>query len=96
VASFVGHDDALAALRALLTQGDVAAGPLATRPRLITLTGVGGCGKTSLAIRAAADQVAAFADGVWLADLALRRQFLGELTYSRTDLALAERLFSEA
>lgn len=35
--------------------------------RLITLTGPGGCGKTRLAMRAAADEAGAWAHGVWLA-----------------------------
>ena len=38
--------------------------------RLVTLTGPGGCGKTRLALQAAADVVDAFADGAWLAELA--------------------------
>jgi predicted ATPase/DNA-binding CsgD family transcriptional regulator/transcriptional regulator with XRE-family HTH domain len=38
--------------------------------RLVTLTGVGGCGKTRLALAVAAELVDAFSDGVWLVELA--------------------------
>jgi predicted ATPase/class 3 adenylate cyclase len=38
--------------------------------RLVTLTGVGGVGKTRLAIQVAAELVMDFDDGVWLAELA--------------------------
>ncbi|MFD4654223.1 BTAD domain-containing putative transcriptional regulator [Kitasatospora sp. NPDC058444] len=59
--SFVGREDDLAALRAMLTDR-----------RLVTLTGPGGSGKTSLSTEAGrAEQAAgAWPDGVWVAELA--------------------------
>jgi non-specific serine/threonine protein kinase len=38
--------------------------------RLLTLTGVGGCGKTRLGLEVASDLVGAYPDGVWLVELA--------------------------
>ncbi|MEV4296948.1 ATP-binding protein [Microbispora rosea] len=55
--SFVGRRRELAEIRRLLSAS-----------RLVTLTGVGGVGKTRLALRAAAEQRRAF-DSVWLVDL---------------------------
>lgn len=55
--SFVGRDGDLAQLDELLAG-----------TRLLTLTGVGGVGKTRLALRAAAGLRHAFADGVWLVE----------------------------
>ncbi|GAB3135438.1 LuxR C-terminal-related transcriptional regulator [Microbispora hainanensis] len=55
--SFVGRRRELAEIRRLLSVS-----------RLVTLTGVGGVGKTRLALRAAAEQRRAF-DSVWLVDL---------------------------
>ncbi len=57
--SFVGRD-------AELTQ---VAG-LVRAHRLVTLTGVGGVGKTRLAVQVAAELVPEFSDGVWLVELA--------------------------
>jgi hypothetical protein len=57
--SFVGREREVAALEALLGA-----------TRLLTLTGVGGVGKTRLALHLAEANVDAFADGVWLVELA--------------------------
>ncbi|HEX4011076.1 MAG TPA: adenylate/guanylate cyclase domain-containing protein [Solirubrobacteraceae bacterium] len=57
----VGRDGELAALRARLTEPGV---------RLVTLTGLGGTGKTRLAIAAGSELVADFTDGVFLVALA--------------------------
>jgi predicted ATPase len=38
--------------------------------RVLTLTGTGGCGKTRLAVRIAADLVDVYSDGTWLVELA--------------------------
>ncbi|MCE7007020.1 LuxR C-terminal-related transcriptional regulator [Kibdelosporangium philippinense] len=59
VSSFVGR-------RHELTE----AGKLLSSSRLVTLTGVGGVGKTRLALRVAEQARRAFADGVWLVELA--------------------------
>ena len=51
--------------------GEVAeCGQVLTETRLLTLTGIGGCGKTRLAIKLAGSQLGNFPDGVWFADLA--------------------------
>jgi predicted ATPase len=57
--SFVGRDDEVKELAELVRQH-----------RLVTLTGVGGVGKTRLAIQVAAELVPEFGDGVWLVELA--------------------------
>ena len=57
--SFVGREKEIAEASALLR-----------KTRLLTLTGSGGCGKTRLALQVAADVLDAFADGVWLVELA--------------------------
>jgi non-specific serine/threonine protein kinase len=57
--SFIGHEDDLAEYVELLGQ-----------VRLLTLTGIGGCGKTRLAIKLAEKVLPSFPDGVWFVDLA--------------------------
>jgi predicted ATPase/DNA-binding SARP family transcriptional activator/uncharacterized protein HemY len=82
---FIGREQALADLKRWLGKAHsppiAAAGedrlatseawpPQAGSPRLLTLTGAGGCGKTRLALRAATDLQDGYADGVWLIELA--------------------------
>jgi predicted ATPase/class 3 adenylate cyclase len=57
--SFVGRDQELDAISAALDAG-----------RLVTIVGVGGVGKTRLAVQAAADALPRFRDGAWLCELA--------------------------
>jgi class 3 adenylate cyclase len=57
--SFVGREDEIETLTALVR-----------RNRLVTLTGVGGVGKTRLALRVAAEVLPEAADGVWVCELA--------------------------
>src|SRR5438477_10991769 len=52
----------------------VALGRALRANRLVTLTGPGGSGKTSLAVEAAHEYVNDYADGVWLAELAALRE----------------------
>ena len=59
VTSVVGREDAVAELTDLVQTC-----------RLVTLTGVGGVGKTRLALQVAAELVPEFPDGVWLVELA--------------------------
>jgi len=57
--SFVGREQEIAQLEELVTAN-----------RLVTLTGAGGAGKTRLATEVASRLTDAFADGVWLVELA--------------------------
>ena len=57
--SFVGRDEELAGVAAALDAS-----------RLVTLTGVGGVGKTRLAVQVGGEVLPRFRDGVWLVELA--------------------------
>jgi class 3 adenylate cyclase len=57
--SFIGRETQMAEVKALLSAA-----------RLLTLTGVGGTGKTRLALQVAADELDTFSDGTWLVELA--------------------------
>jgi predicted ATPase/transcriptional regulator with XRE-family HTH domain len=61
VSSLLGRESELTAIRDLIAED---------RHRLVTLTGVGGSGKTRLAVQAAIDLLDEFADGVWFVELA--------------------------
>ncbi|WP_237708389.1 protein kinase domain-containing protein [Mycobacterium marinum] len=74
LAGFVGRQAELAELGALISTS-----------RLVTLTGVGGVGKTSLAVQAAGEHVSHFHDGVWLVDI-------GELSDGALLAGLAARM----
>jgi len=56
--TFIGREPELEQVRGLLQSS-----------RLVTLTGSGGCGKTRLALHAAAESVGDHADGVWWVEL---------------------------
>jgi predicted ATPase len=59
LATFIGRERELVEVRALVASS-----------RLVTLTGAGGCGKTRLALQAAAELLDGSGDGVWLVELA--------------------------
>jgi len=59
LSSFVGREKELAEVERLLEE-----------TRLLTLTVSGGCGKTRLALAAAAELVEGYEDGVWVVELA--------------------------
>ncbi|MBV8654765.1 MAG: GAF domain-containing protein [Candidatus Eremiobacteraeota bacterium] len=59
VKSFVGREKEVGDIEALLSEH-----------RLVTLTGAGGVGKTSIALKIGTDLLETFADGVWMADFA--------------------------
>lgn len=78
LATFVGRRAELSELRALLSTS-----------RLVTLTGTGGVGKTTLATRAAHELSRYFADGVWMIELGDLRD--GSLLIEVTAAALGIR-----
>ena len=57
--SFIGRENEIAEIVKLLSTN-----------RLLTLTGVGGCGKTRLGLQVASSLVEEYSDGVWLVELA--------------------------
>ncbi len=57
--SFIGRENQITEVKGLLSAA-----------RLLTLTGVGGTGKTRLALQVAAEELDTFNDGVWLVELA--------------------------
>jgi predicted ATPase len=57
--SFIGREEEIATIQKLLAEH-----------RLVTLTGIGGSGKTRLALRVGAQELADFPDGVFFIDLA--------------------------
>jgi predicted ATPase/class 3 adenylate cyclase len=68
--SFVGREREIAEIKSLLTGRDERTSLSMLPRRLVTLFGVGGAGKTRLALQVAAELLDAFADGVWLVELA--------------------------
>jgi predicted ATPase len=65
--TFVGRQDEIGEITTLLTPDRASA---KTGKRLLTLTGVGGTGKTRLALQVAASLLNSFGDGVWVVELA--------------------------
>jgi predicted ATPase len=57
--AFIGREREIAEIRALVETN-----------RIVTLTGVGGCGKTRLALQAGAEELERFTDGVFFVNLA--------------------------
>src|SRR5258706_1675618 len=79
--AFVGRDSVLHDVRERLDD---------TAVRLVTLTGPGGTGKTRLALRAAADQIDRFTDGVFFVDLITATEGDGVLALVAAAVGLAD------
>lgn len=87
--SFVGREDDLAAVERLLADS-----------RLVTLTGIGGVGKTRIAIEASSRSARQWTDGAWFVDLsalldpdAVPREVAGVLgVVEQSDLPFVDRL----
>ncbi len=78
--SFVGRRRELAEVKHLLATS-----------RLVTLTGIGGVGKTRLALRVAAEVAARFPDGVWLVELGRAARRVGAGRHGRGERCRAAR-----
>ncbi|MBI3660090.1 winged helix-turn-helix domain-containing protein [Candidatus Acetothermia bacterium] len=65
--SFIGREREIIEVKRLLTDGATGRSPLQTR--LLTLTGIGGSGKTRLALQVASQMLPDFPDGVWWTEL---------------------------
>jgi predicted ATPase len=63
LASFIGREEELKAIMGIVKEGGRTGG------RLLTLLGLGGAGKTRLALQAAAELIEGFPDGAWFVDL---------------------------
>ncbi len=80
ISSFVGRDDDVAEVARALGEW-----------RLLTLTGVGGVGKTRLAIQVAAEVLPRFPDGAWLCELAVASEPEAMLQVIATALGVQAR-----
>ncbi|HXY95123.1 MAG TPA: adenylate/guanylate cyclase domain-containing protein [Acidimicrobiia bacterium] len=78
--SFVGRDAEVAGVANVLA-----------RVPLVTLTGVGGVGKTRLALQVAADVMPDFPDGVWLCELAGVNDAAGVVQVAATTVGVQPR-----
>jgi predicted ATPase/DNA-binding SARP family transcriptional activator len=78
--SFIGREDDVAQVKQEMSTA-----------RLLTLTGPGGCGKTRLALKVAAELLAEFRDGAWWCDLAAVTDPAYVAQTIRSALRLAER-----
>src|SRR5712692_5541462 len=78
--SFIGRQDDVAQVKQEMSTA-----------RLLTLTGPGGCGKTRLALKVAAELLAEFRDGAWWCDLAAVTDPAYVAQTIRSALRLAER-----